>query len=55
MVPGSAVGSSKRLKPLTILAVANYAVDPNATDAMSETAAKSLMDKFLYMVTKSGG
>ena len=55
MVPVSAVGSSKRLKHLTILAVENSAVDTNATDAMVETAAKSLMDKFLYMVTKSGG
>ena len=55
MVPGSAVGSSKRLKPLIILDVANYVVDLNATDAMAETAAKSLMDNFLQMGTKIGG
>ena len=34
MVPGSAVGSAKRLKPVTISAVANSAVDQNATDDM---------------------
>ena len=30
-------------------------VDQNATDAMSETAAKYLMDNFPQMGTKSGG
>ena len=55
MVPGSAVGSAKRLKPVTISAVANSAVDHNATDDMEETADKSLTDKFLHMGTKSGG
>ena len=55
MVPVSAVGSAKQLKPLTILAVPSYVVDPNATDAISETADKSLMDKFLQMGTKSCG
>ena len=47
MVPGSTVGSAKPLKPVTISAVANYAVDPNATNAMVETSANYLMDKFL--------
>ena len=55
MVPGSAVGSAKRLKPVTISAVANYVVDHNATDATEETASKSLMDKFLQMGTEIGG
>ena len=55
MLPGYAVGNAKWLNPITILAVANSVVDPNATDAMSETAAKYLMDKFLRMGTKSGG
>ena len=54
MVPGSAVGSAKRLKPIAISSVANSAVNPNATDDMTEIAAKSLMDKFLQMSTKSG-
>ena len=55
MVPGSAVGSAKQLKPVTISAVANFAVDHNATDAIAETYYKHLMDKFLWMGTKSGG
>ena len=55
MVPESTVGSAKRLKHVKMLAVANSAVDQNATDAMAETAAKSLMDNFLHMGTKSGG
>ena len=55
MVLGSAVGGAKRLKPVTIPAVANSAVDKNATDYMAETSAKYLMDKFLQMGTKSGG
>ena len=55
LVPGSAVVSDKRLKPVTILAVVNSAVDQNATDAMAETAAKYLMDNFLQMGTKIGG
>ena len=55
MVPGSAVGSAKRLKPVTISAVANYVVDQSSTDAMAETSSKYLMDKFLQMGTKSGG
>ena len=55
MVPGYSVGSPKRLNPVTILSVANSAVDQNSTDAMAETAAKSLMDNFLHMGTKSGG
>ena len=55
LVPGSAVGSDKRLKPVTILAVVNSAVDQNATDSMAETSDKSLMDKYLHMGTKSGG
>ena len=54
MVPVSAVGSAKQLKPLTILAVPSSVVDPNATDAMSETTDKSLVDKFLQMGNKSG-
>ena len=40
MVPVSAVGSDKRLKPVRILDVANSAVDHNSTDAMTETASK---------------
>ena len=55
MVPGSAVGSAKRLKHVTISDIANSAVDHNTTDAMSKTAVKSLMDKFLQMGTKIGG
>ena len=55
MVPGSTVGSAKQLKPLTISAVTNFAVDPNTTDDMEEKSAKSLIDKFLQMGTKSGG
>ena len=55
MVPGSVVGSAKQFKPVIILAVANSVVDNNATDTMAETSAKSLMDKFLQMGTKSGG
>ena len=55
MVPGSEVGSAKRLQNVTLSAVSNSVVDQNATDAMSETAAKYLMDKFLRMGTKSGG
>ena len=55
MVPGSAVDSSKPLKHVTISDVANSAVGQNATDSMAETAFKYLMDKFLQMVTKSGG
>ena len=55
MMPGYAVGSVKRLNTVTISAVENSAVDQNATDAMSETAAKSLMDNFFRMGTKSGG
>ena len=55
MVSGYVVVSAKVLKPLTILDVANYVVDPNATDAIVETASKSFMDKFLYMCTESGG
>ena len=35
MVPGSAVGSAKQLKPLTILAITNFAVYLNYTDAMT--------------------
>ena len=54
MVLGSAVGGAKRLKPVTISAVANYAVGQNATDAIAETSDKHLMDKFLWMGTKSG-
>ena len=42
MVPLYAVGSAKRLKPVTILAVANSEVDQNSTDAMAETASKSI-------------
>ena len=55
MVPGSTVGSSKRLKHVTILAVTNSEVDHNPTDDMAEPAAKSLMDNFLHMGTKIGG
>ena len=55
MVPGSAVGSAKQSRPITISAVKNSAVDLNATDAMVETTAKSLMDKFLQMGKKRGG
>ena len=55
MVPVSAVGSAKRLKHVTISDIANSAVDHNTTDAMSKTAVKSLMDKFLQMGTKIGG
>ena len=55
MVPGSAVCRAKRLKPFTISAVTNYAVDTNATDAMTERDDKSLIDKFLQMGTKSCG
>ena len=54
MVPGSAVGSSKRLKPVKTLAVSNSAVYHNATDYMAETADKSMMYKFLQMGMKSG-
>ena len=55
MVPGSTVGSAKQLERVTISAITNSAVDQNATDSMAETSAKSLMDKFLHMGTKSGG
>ena len=55
MVLGYAVGSAKWLKPVTISAVENSAVDQNANDDMAETAAKSLLDKFLHMGTKCGG
>ena len=55
MVPESAVGSAKRLKPVIIQVVENSVVDTNATYAMVETAAKSLMGKFIKMGTKSGG
>ena len=55
MVPGSTVGSANQLKPVTVLDVANYAVDQNAKDAMVETSAKYPTDKFLQMGTKSGG
>ena len=55
MATGSIVGSDKRLKPVTISAVANSAVDQIATDAMAETDSKFVMDKFLQMGTKSGG
>ena len=54
MVPGSALDSAKRLNPVTISAVAIYAIDQNATNTTEETAAESLMDKFLQMNTKSG-
>ena len=55
MVPGSAVGGAKRLKPVTISAVANSTVDQNVTDSMAKIAVKYLMDKSLQMCTKSGG
>ena len=55
MVPKYTVGSTNRLNHVTVSDVANYVVDHNATDTMAETAAKSLMDTFLQMGTKSGG
>ena len=54
IVQGSAVDSAKVLTPVTISAVLNSAFDKNATDAMAYTAAKSLMEIFLQMGTKSG-
>ena len=54
MVPGVAVGSANLLNLLIISAVANSAVDLDATDAMVETADKSLMNKFPQMGMKSG-
>ena len=55
MVPLSAVGSAKPLKPVIILAIKNSLIDQNATGAISETDAKSLIDNFLLMGTKFGG
>ena len=55
MVPGSTVGSAKPLKPVIILAIKNSLIDQNATGAISETDAKSLIDNFLLMGTKFGG
>ena len=43
------------MKPVIISEIANSTVDQNATDYMAETAAKSLIYKFLQMGTKSGG